>query len=149
MGQQSHPNRSTTSLKLGIQILMPHLGKCRYMDLLVFVFPTQRIYWDFSQKLLTESCSKVKKRWLVLGCRAQRGQCLVAKGSLIDGTKRPLVWPSLSGNPLGVPWEELSTVRRIYPPLFLFLIKFTADLTCRPRSSCNSMEHGKRNKKWR
>lgn len=60
------------------------------MDLLAFVFPTQRIYWDFSQKLLTESGSKVKKRWLVLGCGAQRGQCLVAKGSLIDGHKETI-----------------------------------------------------------
>lgn len=60
------------------------------------------------------------------------------------GTKRALVWPSLSGNPVGVPWEELSTVRRIYPPLFLFLIKFSADLMSRPPSSWSRVEHGKK-----
>lgn len=63
------------------------------------------------------------------------------------GTKRPLVWPSLSGNPAGVPWEELSAARRIYAALFLFPIKFTADLMSRPLSGCNSVKHGKKREK--
>lgn len=62
---------------------MLHRGKCKCVDLLAFLF--------LKKKLLTESCSNVrKKRSLVLGCRAQRGQCLLAKGSLIDGHKETI-----------------------------------------------------------
>lgn len=75
---------------MGIRLTTLHLAECKYEDLLEFIVPTQRICWEISQKLLAKSCSNTKKRSLALACRAQRGQCLVANGSLIDGHKETI-----------------------------------------------------------